>query len=152
MCVVVRLAPASQVVLCASVATNIMATKLYSMAEVAQHNDNKKSWIVVHNGVYDVTEFLNEHPGGEEVLLEQAGKDATEPFEDVGHSSDARELMAKYKVGELIESERKKIKEPAAKDWSADNNSEDSSSWKSWLIPVTLGILATIVYRFLTAQ
>lgn len=82
------------------------------MAEVAKHNDNKKTWIVIHNGVYDVTEFLNEHPGGEEVLLEQAGKDATEPFEDVGHSSDARELMAKYKVGELVESERKKVKEP----------------------------------------
>jgi len=35
--------------------------------------------------------------------LEQAGKDATEEFEDVGHSSDAREVMQKYKIGELIE-------------------------------------------------
>lgn len=121
------------------------------MAEVAKHNDNKKTWVVIHNGVYDVTEFLNEHPGGEEVLLEQAGKDATEPFEDVGHSSDARELMAKYKVGELVESERKKVKEPAARNWSTEDDSENTSSWKSWLIPVSLGILATIVYRFLTA-
>lgn len=47
--------------------------------------------------------FLLQHPGGEEVLLEQAGKDATEEFEDVGHSSDAREVMKKYKIGELIE-------------------------------------------------
>lgn len=31
-----------------------------------------------------------QHPGGEEVLLEKAGEDATEPFEDVSHSSDAR--------------------------------------------------------------
>lgn len=44
-----------------------------------------------------------QHPGGEEVLLEQAGKDATEQFEDVGHSSDAREMMNKYKIGELAE-------------------------------------------------
>jgi len=35
--------------------------------------------------------------------LEQAGKDGTEAFEDVGHSTDARELMKKYKVGELVE-------------------------------------------------
>lgn len=35
--------------------------------------------------------------------MEQAGKDATEEFEDVGHSSDAREVMQKYKIGELIE-------------------------------------------------
>lgn len=45
--------------------------------------------------------FLLQHPGGEEVLLEQAGKDGTEAFEDIGHSSDAREMMKKYKVGEL---------------------------------------------------
>lgn len=37
------------------------------------------------------------------MLLEQTGKDATEEFEDVGHSSDAREVMQKYKIGELIE-------------------------------------------------
>lgn len=47
--------------------------------------------------------FFSQHPGGEEVLLEQAGKDATEEFEDVGHSSDAREVMEKYKIGEIIE-------------------------------------------------
>lgn len=35
------------------------------------------------------------------MLLEQAGKDGTEAFEDVGHSTDAREMMKKYKVGEL---------------------------------------------------
>lgn len=37
------------------------------------------------------------------MLLEQAGKDATEQFEDVGHSTDAREIMTKYKIGELAE-------------------------------------------------
>lgn len=50
-----------------------------------------------------ILSFFSQHPGGEEVLLEQAGKDATEEFEDVGHSSDAREIMQKYKIGELIE-------------------------------------------------
>jgi cytochrome b involved in lipid metabolism len=44
-----------------------------------------------------------QHPGGEEVMLEQAGKDATENFEDVGHSSDARDLMKQYLIGELAE-------------------------------------------------
>ena len=36
-------------------------------------------------------------------MIEQAGKEATEAFEDVGHSTDAREMMAKYKIGELCE-------------------------------------------------
>lgn len=48
--------------------------------------------------------FVNvQHPGGEEVLLEQGGNDATEPFEDIGHSTDARQMMESFKIGELIE-------------------------------------------------
>lgn len=34
-------------------------------------------------------------------MLEQAGADATESFEDVGHSTDAREMLEQYLVGEL---------------------------------------------------
>lgn len=44
---------------------------------------------------------FEQHPGGEEVLREQAGGDATENFEDVGHSSDARELSKTYIIGEV---------------------------------------------------
>lgn len=42
-----------------------------------------------------------QHPGGEEVLREQAGGDATESFEDVGHSTDAREMASSMLIGEL---------------------------------------------------
>lgn len=66
-----------------------------------------------------------QHPGGEEVLLEQAGKEATEAFEDVGHSTDARELMKKYKIGELVEAERKVIAEKPQPDWSSTDQKED---------------------------
>ena len=44
---------------------------------------------------------FEQHPGGEEVLREQAGGDATENFEDVGHSTDARELSKTYIIGEV---------------------------------------------------
>ena len=39
--------------------------------------------------------------GGEEVLLDVAGQDATEAFEDVGHSDEARELLEPMLVGPL---------------------------------------------------
>ncbi|RWS04649.1 Cytochrome b5-like protein [Dinothrombium tinctorium] len=80
-----------------------MSEQKFTREEVSKHNDKKSIYIIVHDQVYDVSKFLEEHPGGEEVLLEQAGKDATEAFEDVGHSSDARELMKQYLVGELEE-------------------------------------------------
>lgn len=57
--------------------------------------------------------------------MEQAGKEASESFEDVGHSSDAREIMKKYKVGELVESERKKTAEKSQPDWSTETANKD---------------------------
>ncbi|RXM29262.1 Cytochrome b5 [Acipenser ruthenus] len=75
--------------------------KYYSLEEVQQHNSCKSTWLIIHNKIYDVTKFLEEHPGGEEVLREQAGGDATESFEDVGHSTDAREMTSMYMIGEL---------------------------------------------------
>jgi Cytochrome b5-like Heme/Steroid binding domain len=39
--------------------------------------------------------------GGEEVLLDVGGQDATEAFEDVGHSDEAREILEGLKVGKL---------------------------------------------------
>ncbi|XP_054552923.1 cytochrome b5 type B isoform X2 [Talpa occidentalis] len=73
----------------------------YRLEEVAKRNSPENIWLVIHGRVYDITRFLNEHPGGEEVLLEQAGADASESFEDVGHSSDAREMLKQYYIGDV---------------------------------------------------
>ena len=43
-----------------------------------------------------------------QVLTEQGGADATESFEDVGHSSDAREMRQQYLVGRLRAEDRGK--------------------------------------------
>lgn len=124
-----------------------MSAKLYTRAEVTKHNSNKDCWLIIHNNIYDVTAFLNEHPGGEEVLLEQGGRDGTENFEDVGHSSDAREMMNKYKVGELVEEERKVVSKKSEPSWTQDTQ-ESESTMKSWLFPLVLGLVATIAYKF----
>lgn len=122
-------------------------TKTFTLAEVAKHNTNKSTWLNIHNTIYDVTEFLNEHPGGEEVLLEVAGKEATEMFEDVGHSTDARELMKKYKIGEVVEHERKEHKVKSEPDWNT-NDKKDENSITNWILPLLLGLVATVVYRY----
>lgn len=64
-------------------------------------------------------------------MLEQAGKEATEAFEDVGHSTDARDLMKKYKIGELVESERKNTPEKSQPDWNSSDNKDEK-----WEIPL----------------
>lgn len=50
---------------------------MFMLEEVGKQNSNK-AWLLIHKRVYNVTCFLEEHPGGEEVLLEQAGRDVTE--------------------------------------------------------------------------
>jgi len=55
--------------------------------------------MVLHGKVYAIAPFLDEHPGGDEVLLGECGRDATEAFEDVGHSDEAREMLKQYLVG-----------------------------------------------------
>ncbi|KAG6579306.1 Cytochrome b5 isoform E [Cucurbita argyrosperma subsp. argyrosperma] len=75
--------------------------KVHLFEEVAKHNKTKDCWLVISGKVYDVTPFMEDHPGGDEVLLAATGKDATNDFEDVGHSDSAREMMDKYYIGEI---------------------------------------------------
>lgn len=58
-------------------------------------------WRLFSLAALALTESPFQHPGGEEVLLEQAGRDATESFEDVGHSLDARDMLKQYLIGEV---------------------------------------------------
>merc|ERR1712179_502658 len=116
------------------------AVKTFRLEEVKKHNitkgKDKSVWIVLHDKVYEITKFLDEHPGGEEILFENAGGDATENFEDVGHSSDAREMLEEYYIGEVAEEDRTGSKERGAKSWGAGPATiEEESSWSSWLVP-----------------
>uniref|UniRef100_A0A7N0RB59 Cytochrome b5 heme-binding domain-containing protein n=1 Tax=Kalanchoe fedtschenkoi TaxID=63787 RepID=A0A7N0RB59_KALFE len=75
------------------------ADKVHSFEDVSSHNQIKDCWLIIAGKVYDVTSFMEEHPGGEEVLLSATGKDATDDFEDVGHSDAAREQMETFCIG-----------------------------------------------------
>ncbi|PPQ63026.1 hypothetical protein CVT24_005972 [Panaeolus cyanescens] len=61
---------------------------MISGKEVAAHNTRESCWIIVHGKVYDVTEFLDEHPGGSKIILKYAGKDATQEYDPI-HPPDA---------------------------------------------------------------
>ncbi|EIN13480.1 cytochrome b2 [Punctularia strigosozonata HHB-11173 SS5] len=60
----------------------------WTLQQVAEHNSRSSCWVVIKNEVYDVTEFLAEHPGGAAVILKYAGKDATAAYEPI-HPPDA---------------------------------------------------------------
>ncbi|XP_074297345.1 cytochrome b5-like [Silene latifolia] len=79
------------------------SSKLFTLVEVSSHNSRGDCWIIIHSKVYDVTKFLEEHPGGEDVLLASTGKVATKDFEDIGHTDNAKALMNKYYLGDIDE-------------------------------------------------
>ncbi|XP_059713591.1 cytochrome b5 type B isoform X2 [Haemorhous mexicanus] len=89
-----------------------------------------------------------QHPGGEEVLLEQAGRDATESFEDVGHSTDAREMLKQYYIGEVHPNDREKegSKNPSR------TSSGQTSFWSTWLIPIFGALVLGLMYRYYMAD
>jgi len=80
--------------------------KTFTLEEVSWHWEPNDCWMVIYDKVYDMTDLLSEHPGGYEVLLEHAGRDATIAFRGVGHSQQALVDMEKYLIGELVESEK----------------------------------------------
>ncbi|KAG8218500.1 cytochrome b5-like heme/steroid binding domain-containing protein [Butyriboletus roseoflavus] len=76
-------------------------SKVVSYSELQANNTKQNLWVAIHGKVYNVTKFIDEHPGGDEVIISEGGKDATEAFEDVGHSDEARGLLPDLLVGEL---------------------------------------------------
>jgi len=75
-------------------------TKIITYEELKANNTKESLYILINQKVYNVAKFIDEHPGGDEVILAETGKDATEPFEDVGHSDEAREILKGLYIGD----------------------------------------------------
>ncbi|KAF4635160.1 hypothetical protein G7Y89_g2938 [Cudoniella acicularis] len=72
--------------------------KEYTMEEVAKHNTKEDLWVVVKGVVMDVTNWLDEHPGGPQAIMNFMGRDATEEFEML-HDD---EVIPKYAAAQVI--------------------------------------------------
>lgn len=73
----------------------------YSIEEISIHNTENDIWIVINGIVYDVTDFVDKHPGGKSMLLNVAGTDATDYFEALHQPKILEEYGEEYKIGVL---------------------------------------------------
>ncbi|KAK9160019.1 hypothetical protein Syun_006360 [Stephania yunnanensis] len=120
--------------------------KVFTLAEVSLHNTAKDCWLIIGGKVYDVTKFLEDHPGGDE------GKDATDDFEDVGHSTSARAMMDEYYIGDIDTATiptKVKYTPPNQPHYNQDKTSEFIIKLLQFLVPLAILGLAVGI-RFYT--
>lgn len=99
--------PSSQQNSCNDVGRFIEGLPVYSSEEVAKHQDDKSGiWISYKSGVYDITSFIQNHPGGTKIMLAAGG--SVEPFWSlyaVHKKPEILSLMEKYRIGNLTQGE-----------------------------------------------
>jgi len=78
----------------------------YMLADIANHATSNDCWLAIEGKVYDVTNFISVHPGGQ-AILQGCGTDATTLYDTrpmgsgTPHSQRARDLLANYYIGDL---------------------------------------------------
>lgn len=72
---------------------------------IAKHKGINDCWLIISGKVYDVTSFLDAHPGGIAIILPYCGKEATQAFDTRGgtgqHSQRADQMLKDYYLGDL---------------------------------------------------
>jgi hypothetical protein len=77
------------------------ATTAYTAQQVAQHNTAADCWLIISGQVYDVTNFIPIHPGGN-AIVPYCGTDATTIFDSIhGTTGTAASLLPPYLIGVL---------------------------------------------------
>jgi predicted heme/steroid binding protein len=74
--------------------------KKFTKKEVEKHNQENDCWIIVNGKVYDVTKFINFHPGGRQILIKNAGTESTNLFVQF-HKLDLLKKYERFVVGEI---------------------------------------------------
>ncbi|CAK5272276.1 unnamed protein product [Mycena citricolor] len=81
-------------------------TRIYADEDVVAHKTRSSCWVTRQGKVYDVSKFVDDHPGGDDILLKYAGQDIEAAMsgkaEDTPqHSSAAYEMLEDYLIGRL---------------------------------------------------
>lgn len=76
--------------------------RTYTMAQVQAHASAASCWTVIGKGVYNVTSWINRHPGGSSRILALCGRDGTSAFSaQHGNDGRAKAQLATFRIGRL---------------------------------------------------
>ncbi|KAK3177588.1 hypothetical protein K4F52_009639 [Lecanicillium sp. MT-2017a] len=75
-------------------------SQTFAPSEIAKHKDKENGiWLLIDDNVYDVTNFVDEHPGGARVIQRFAGKNASKAFWKYHGESVLKKYGDKFKIG-----------------------------------------------------
>jgi cytochrome b involved in lipid metabolism len=81
-------------------------TSAYTLEQVTEHNKQDDTWVIINNKVYDVSSFVEKHPGGPDKILNVAGQEVTEKFNNVSAHIKNMDNIEKYlegmEIGSLV--------------------------------------------------
>ena len=95
--------------------------RVYTWDEVEKHNEENDCWVIYDNRVYDISTFIYDHPAGPAYLLDLAGCDITNEYDEVGHSKFASTQLWKYYIGEVDKNDHREkidIAQKSSKVWN----------------------------------
>ncbi|KAK9142042.1 hypothetical protein Syun_011442 [Stephania yunnanensis] len=78
----------------------LIATALLFISRIRKDSDAKPSSSNPHDKVYDVTSYVEEHPGGDAILA-HAGDDSTEGFYGPQHATRVFDMISDFFIGDL---------------------------------------------------
>lgn len=92
---------------------------------VAQHNQASDCWVTAGNNVYNVTAYIRSHPGGQANITKYCGQDIAAAFAAQGHSANANNIFASYKIGTIGSNITQNATTPPAPINNPNNNGDD---------------------------
>lgn len=85
-------------------------TKYYSFEEVKKHNTKGDYWVVIDDGVYDLSKWAPHHPGGELPIRYMAGRECSDVFKAFHNTSIRETKLPLFKIGEIRDDCKTSIK------------------------------------------
>lgn len=75
---------------------------VFTMMDVASHGSQSSCYTAIRGSVYDLTSFIEKHPGGAENIISICGKDGTKAFESQhGGRQKMESMLNSFKIGTL---------------------------------------------------
>lgn len=72
-------------------------------ADVSAHTSPTDAWIIIGKGVYNITSYVEEHPGGVAAILRNAGGDSTAGFHGPQHPARVFDMIEDFRIGDLVD-------------------------------------------------